>query len=63
MSSFAPNAFGAEVGLVGVKIALKWRLSRLGHARADALVDGVSVTCRQFPYQSKFQKSEVCKVS
>ena len=27
------------------------------------LVSGATVTCPQFPYQSKFQKSKVCKIN
>ena len=63
-SSFAPNAFGAEVGLIGLEVALKWRLSRtgLGHASADALVDGIGATKRQTRELSCISRSQIkCK--
>jgi len=47
--TLATNAFGAKVGLIGFKLALKGRLSctGLGHTHTDKLVDGVGAANRK----------------
>ncbi len=47
--SFASNSLGAKVGLIGLKLVLKWRLSAavLRHAQTNALIDGVGASDRQ----------------
>ncbi len=52
--SFASNSLGAKVGLIGLKIVLKWRLSAavLRHAQTNALIDGVGVPLTDKPVSS-----------
>jgi hypothetical protein len=48
-STLATHAFGANVGLIGFKLALKGRLSctGLGHTHTDTLVNGVGAANRK----------------